>query len=111
MTVRHISTRIYMCSVEAAQDLGPNGQVGEEEKCEVRTRSFDWRARLGDPPYYHGIWDVVSSTAASKKSGRTMAETYLSHAKTLLQHENLQSKKSASACLTLLGGEGLGCGL
>ena len=66
MIARHNSTCICMCSVEAAQDLGPKGQVGEEGRCRVRTRSFGWRARLDVLPRDHGIWDVVSSTAPLK---------------------------------------------
>jgi len=55
MIARHNSTCICMCSVEAAQDLGPKGQVGEEGRCKVRTRSFGWRARLDGLPCYRGI--------------------------------------------------------
>ena len=49
MTVRHSSTCICVCSVEATQDLGPKGQVGEEGRCRVRTKSFGWRARWDVP--------------------------------------------------------------
>ena len=49
MIARHNSTCIYMCSVEPAQDPGPKGQVGEEGRCRVRTKSFGWRARWDVP--------------------------------------------------------------
>lgn len=66
MTARHNSTCICMCSGEAAQDLGPKGQMGQERRCRARTKSFGWHVRLGGPLCYRGIWDVVSSTAAAK---------------------------------------------
>lgn len=103
MTVRHNSTCICMCSGEAAQDLGPKGKVGQEGRCSVRTKSFGWRVRLGDPPCYRDIWERCQLDCSCEVFGRTMAKTYLSHAKTLLQQENLQLRKAASACLTLRG--------